>query len=203
MEQKIKELTEKIYKEGVEKGESQAQKIIDEAREKANSIIAEAKTDAEKIKADAKQQAEELKRNTEAEIKLSGGQALSAIKQQIVDLITAGTVDAGMNKALSDPSTIKDFVATIIQNWKAGNDIPHLEALLPAQKQAELEKAFQKSGSDLLNKGLSISFSKSVKAGFRIGPKDGAFKISLTDEDFAEFFKEYLRPRTRQWLFGD
>jgi len=203
MEQKIQELTAKIYQEGVEKGQAQAQKLVDDAQEKSNGIVADAKAQAEKIIADAKQQAEELKRNTEAEIKLSGNQALSAIKQQILDLVTATSVDEGMTALLSDPATIKEFVAQVIQNWKVGNEVPKLEVLLPAAKQEVLKKTFEKTASDLLKKGLSLSFSKSVKAGFRIGPKDGAFKISLTDEDFAEFFKEYLRPRTRSWLFGE
>jgi V/A-type H+/Na+-transporting ATPase subunit E len=203
MEQKIQELTAKIYQEGVEKGESQAKKIIAEAQEKAGGILTDAKTQAEKIIAEARQQAAELKRNTEAEIRLSGTQALSAIKQQLLDLVTAGVVDESMTATLSDPATIREFVALVVQNWKMGNETPRLEVLLPVQKQDELKKAFEKGGSDLLKKGLSLSFSKSLKAGFRIGPQDGTFKISLSDEDFAEFFKEYLRPKTRTWLFGE
>ncbi len=203
MEQKIQELTAKIYQEGVEKGESQAKKIIADAQEKSGGILADAKVQAEKIIAEARQQAAELKRNTEAEIRLSGTQALSAIKQQLLDLVTAGVVDESMTRTLSDPATIKEFVALVVQNWKMGNETPRLEVLLPVQKQDELKKAFEKGGSDLLKKGLSLSFSKSLKAGFRIGPQDGTFKISLSDEDFAEFFKEYLRPKTRTWLFGE
>lgn len=203
MEQKIQELTAKIYQEGVEKGESQAKKIIAEAQEKAGGILTDAKTQAEKIIAEARQQAAELKRNTEAEIRLSGTQALSAIKQQLLDLVTAGVVDESMTATLSDPATIREFVALVVQNWKMGNETPRLEVLLPVQKQDELKKAFEKGGSDLLKKGLSLSFSKSLKAGFRIGPQDGTFKISLSDEDFAEFFKVYLRPKTRTWLFGE
>jgi V/A-type H+-transporting ATPase subunit E len=203
MEQKIQELTEKIYREGVEKGEAQAKKIIDDAKEKAAGIIAEAKDQAEKSIADAKRQALEMKRNAEAEIKLAGTQALSAIKQQILDLITAKMIDDNLNTALINPATIKDFVSVIVHNWKAVSDAPRLEVLLPIQKQDELRKAFEKGASDLMKKGLTLSFSKSIKAGFRIGPKDGAFKISLTDEDFAEFIKEYLRPKTRAYLFGE
>lgn len=203
MEQKIQELTEKIYREGVEKGEAQAKKIIDDAKEKAAGIIAEAKDQAGKNIADAKRQALEMKRNTEGEIKLAGTQALSAIKQQILDLITAKMIDDNLNTALIDPATIKDFVSVIVHNWKAVSDAPRLEVLLPIQKQDELRKAFEKGASNLMKKGLTLSFSKSIKAGFRIGPKDGAFKISLTDEDFAEFIKEYLRPKTRAYLFGE
>ncbi len=203
MEQKIQELTAKIYQEGVEKGEVQAKKIIADAQEKAAGIIAEAKVRAEKNIADARQQALEMKRNTEAEIKLAGTQALSAVKQQILDLVTAKMIDSNMTTTLTDPATIKDFVSVIVHNWKVGSETPRLEVLLPAQKQDELRKAFEKGASDLMKKGLTLSFSKSIKAGFRIGPQGGAFKISLTDEDFAEFMKEFLRPKTRTYLFGE
>ncbi|MDG5814628.1 hypothetical protein QA601_06045 [Chitinispirillales bacterium ANBcel5] len=204
MEQKIQELTEKIYQEGVEKGEEKAQQVVKEAEEKASGIVTEAKREAEKIIADAKKKAEELKRNTESELKLSGSQAIASIKNQIATLINAKVLDEATTKTLSDPAVLKEYIATVISNWKTSTgEAPDLEVLLPEQNKEELEKNLKKSASDLLSKGLEISFSKAIKSGFRIGPADGAFKISLTDEDFKEFFKEYLRPRTRAFLFGE
>mgnify|MGYP000922642417 FL=1 len=204
MEQKIQELTEKIYQEGVERGEQKANQIISEAEAKASGIISEAKAQAEKILADARSQAEELKRNTESELKLSGSQVLSAIKQQILDLVTAKVIEDSTTQVLADPSNVKDFISTVIQNWKVSSgEVPRLEVLLPAHKQEELQKSFEKSASDLLKKNIDLAFSKSIKSGFRIGPVGGSFRISLTDEDFQEFFKEYLRPRTRKYLFGE
>ncbi|MCX7726979.1 MAG: hypothetical protein N2053_09040 [Chitinispirillaceae bacterium] len=204
MEQKIQELTNKLYLEGVEKGEAEAKKIIAEAQQKASSIISEAKTTAEKIIAEAKSQAEELKRNTESEIRLASMQALSAIKQKIVELITTNVIDDAVSKTLSEPSTIKELVSLIVQNWKSEQSgAVNLEVLLPVNKQEELKKAFEKGAADLLKKGLVLRYSDSIKNGFRIGPVDGAYKISLTDEDFKEFIKDFLRPKTRKWLFGE
>ncbi|NLO11970.1 MAG: V-type ATP synthase subunit E, partial [Candidatus Cloacimonetes bacterium] len=40
-----------------------------------------------------------------------------------------------------------------------------------------------------------------VKNGFNLVPADGGYKLSFTDEDFANLFKGYLRPRTSQILF--
>lgn len=186
MEQKIQELTEKIYQEGVERGEQKASQIISEAEAKASGIISEAKAQAEKILADARSQAEELKRNTESELKLSGSQVLSAIKQQILDLVTAKVIEDGTTQVLADPSNVKDFISTVIQNWKVSSgEVPRLEVLLPANKQEELQKSFEKSASDLLKKSIDLAFSKSIKSGFRIGPVGGSFRISLTDEDFS------------------
>jgi V/A-type H+-transporting ATPase subunit E len=204
MEQKIQELTDKIYREGVEKGEEKAKEVISEAEAKASQIVAGAKTEAEKIVAEAKKQAEELKRNTESELKLTGAQAVASIKNQIVGLVTAKVLDGATAGALSDPAVLKDFISVVISNWKMSEgEAPNLEVLLPAAKQAELERSFASGASAALGQGVTVAFSKDVKGGFRIGPADGSFKISLTDEDFKEFFKEYLRPKTRAYLFGE
>jgi len=204
MEQKIQELTEKILKEGVEKGEAKAKEIVAEAEGKAAGIVKDAKAEAEKIVADAKKQAEELRRNTESELKLSGSQAVASVKNRIVNLITAKVIDDAAVRALSDPAALKEFVSVAISNWKMSEGgAPNLEVLLPAAKQGELEKSFGVGASAALSAGVTVAYSKDVKAGFRVGPADGGFKISLTDEDFKEFFKEYLRPKTRAYLFGE
>jgi len=204
MEQKIQELTDKIYKEGVEKGEERAKEIVAEAQAKAAQIVKDAKAEAEKVAADAQKKAEELVRNAESELKLSGSQAVAAIKNRIIGLVTAKVLDTAAEKTLSDPAALKEFVSIVVSNWKMSEgEAPSLEVLLPAAKQSELEASFAGGVSAALAGGLDVKFSKDIKAGFRIGPADGTFKVSLTDEDFKEFFKEYLRPKTRAYLFGE
>ena len=204
MDQKIQELTKKIFEEGVEKGDARAKEIVAEAESKAGNIVKNAKAEAEKIIADAKKQADDLKRNTESELKLSGSQAVAAIKNRIIDLVTAKVMDDAAATALSNPDALREFISEVIKNWKMSEgEAPNLEVLLPAAKQSELQNAFASGASAAMSAGLQVAFSKDIKAGFRIGPAGGAFKISLTDEDFNEFFKEYLRPRTRAYLFGE
>lgn len=204
MDNKIQELTEKLYREGVTKGEDEAREIIRKAEERSAQLVAEARGMSEKIVADARRQSEELKRTVDSEIKLSGQQALSTIKQQIVDLIIARIVDESVSKTLADPQAIKDLLITVVRGWKASSaETVSLSVLLPQEKQGELEKAFASDAQDLLTKGLLVSFGRHIKGGFQIGPSDSSFKISLTDEDFKEFFKEFLRPRTRKYLFGE
>ena len=58
--EKIQELTEKIYREGVEKGQAEADRIIQEAKEQAAQIIAEAKKKAAEIEAAGKKTVAEL-----------------------------------------------------------------------------------------------------------------------------------------------
>ncbi len=204
MEQKIAELTEKIYKEGVEKGEEEKKAIIESAQAEAASIKANAEKEAEKIKAEAQAQAEELKKNTASEIRLSSQQAISALKQQIVNLLMVKTVDDPTSATLADPSVIKELITTIVQGWKSGgNEVASLAILLPEESRNALEKSLESSLKKVLKEGVTLSFSKSLKGGFQIAPQDDTFKISLSDEDFIEFFKEYLRPKTRSLLFEE
>ena len=78
--EKIQELTEKIYREGVEKGQAEADRIIGEARKQAEQIVAEARQQAGEIEQQARKAAADLDANTKSELKLYTGQALSALQ---------------------------------------------------------------------------------------------------------------------------
>ena len=65
MDTKIQELTDKIYKEGVEKGNEEAGRIIAEANAQKDTILKDAEAEAKRIVAAAEKQAAELKKNTE------------------------------------------------------------------------------------------------------------------------------------------
>lgn len=204
MQQKIQQLADKLYQEGVQKGEQKSEEIIKSARERAEKEIAEAKAQAEQIRADARKEAEETRHNIESDIKLSGQQALSVVKKSILDAVIADAVDSTVSATFSDPSFIADLVKTIVSKWDASSaQVPSFEVLLPEGKRAEVEKAIKKDVSDKLSKGMTVQFSQAIKGGLQIGRSDSGFKVSLTDEDFAEFFKEYLRPKTRAFLFGE
>ena len=68
MENKIQELTDKIYREGVEKGNEEAQKLIVKAQEEAQKIVENAQKEADSIVAAARKSADELAENTKSEL---------------------------------------------------------------------------------------------------------------------------------------
>jgi len=203
MQQKIQELTEKVYQEGVQKGEKKAAEIVSDAQARAEKIVADAKAEAASVAAAAQKQAQDLRANIESEIRLSAQQAINAVKQQIIDVVLAKSTDAKVAGALTDAAFIKELIKTAVGAWKGGNaDSASLAVLLPAEKQAELEKAFKAGVHDILGAKVDIRYGRQIKAGFQIMPAAGGYKISLTDEDFQQFFKEFLRPRAKEFLFG-
>lgn len=203
MQNKIQELTEKIYKEGISKGQAEAEAIISKAKKEAETILAEAKKESEAIIHEANKKAVEIKTNTESELKLSARQAINSLKQQVVDLISNQIISQTVEHALQDKDFIKKILETVIKNWFASADKPaELTLLLPEKDATDVEKHFIQNAKELLNKGLIIKPDAEIKTGFQIIPKDGSYKMSFTDSDFETFFREFLRPRLMKLLFA-
>ncbi len=204
MQNKLQELTEKIYKEGISKGNEEAENIIKNAKSEADNIVSKAKKDAEKIIADANKKSSELQKNTESELKLSSKQAINALKQKIIDLINGEIVKNSVGKTFSDKEFIKETILTVVKNWaSASGEAADLNVLISAKDEKELKDYFTKSAKNLIDKGLEIKFDETIKSGFQISPKDGSYKISFTDKDFENFFIQYLRPRLIELLFAE
>lgn len=201
MAQNIQELTSIIYQEGVQKGEAEAERLIDDATEEAVRIKNEAKAEAKKIIEEARKEAENLKKITESEIKLAGLKSIRAIKQQITDLITAKAINGNVSTAMS-ADNIKEYIKIALQNWYKEQPNQNLELLLPEKEQDELKDDFLSELNKILKGNIQLSFSKNLKGGFQIGPQNGSYKISLTEDNFNEFFKQYLSVKTKEFLFS-
>ena len=77
-----------------------------------------------------------------------------------------------------------------------------LSLVLPASLQSELEPWVKGGLQKQFGKGVQAQFSKRIAGGFTIGPKEGSWYVSLSDETFRELIAEYIRPVTRKILFG-
>ena len=201
MQNKLQELTEKIYQEGVEKGNAEAQQIVEKAKTDAADIIAKSKKEAEAIISEAKKKADELKTNTESEIKLSGKQALNALKQKIADLVSDEITSAAVKEAF-DKNFIQKIIETTLANWVKSDQNMDLALLLPLGDEKKLADFFKKEVKQYIDKGITVTYDSTIETGFQIGPKDGSYKVSFTDEDFINFFKKYLRPKLVEMLFS-
>ncbi len=203
MQKKLQELTDKLYQEGIDKAKEEAEKIVKDAKKEAEEIRSKAKKESEKIVKDAEKNAEEIKKNSLNELQLASKQAISDLKQRISNLIEMKAVAPKTKEAFDDKDFTKDVILTIVKNWDPNDESQvNLKVLLPEKKQKEFEKFFKSKAKDLLDKGLEIEFSENIKGGFRIGPKDGSYFISFSDEDFESFFKTFLRPRLVEMLYG-
>jgi len=203
MESKLQELTSRIYSEGIEKANKEAAAIIENARKEAEKILENAKKEAEKLQETTRHETEELRKNVSNEVQMSARQSIAAIKQQITGLITASLVKEPVKAALADKEFVKKIIETVVKNWdpKSGEGID-LALVLPKEDEKSLGSYFESKTHELLKGGLKVEFDDKLSGGFRIGPGDKSYVLSFTEEDFENFFKNYLRPRTTKLLYG-
>ena len=198
---KLQELTQKLYNEGLEKGRSEADRLVADAKEEAARILADAKAEAEVIAKAAEARAEDIAKNAMTEIALAGRQAVSKIKSEIAEAIILKTTGEAVKVATADAAFVKDMLLAVANNWNASTTDVSLKALLPEEKRAELDAAMQQGAAELLKAGVEVGYSKDVKSGFKVGEKNGGYYISFTDESFDALFKEYLREKVANMLY--
>ena len=198
---KLQELTAKLYNDGLEKGRSEAERLLAEAKEQAAKIVADAKAEAEAIAKAAEDRAEDIAKNAMTEITLAGRQALSKIKSEIAEAVIMKSTGAAVKSATMDATFVRDMLLAVANNWNAQTVDVSLVALLSEEKRQELDAVMQQSAEALAKAGIEVGYSSEVKNGFKLGEKDGGYYISFTDESFDALLKEYLREKVSNMLF--
>ena len=134
---------------------------------------------------------------------MAAGQSIAAVRQEIETLITAKIADKDIDSALTSAEYVKELIRDVVKAFNPDNETPEdLALVLPEKMKKELEPFVKKEIATLLKGKVEAGFSKKISGGFTIGPKDGGYFISFTDETFRELITGYLRPATKKILFG-
>jgi V/A-type H+-transporting ATPase subunit E len=204
MQNKLQELTDKLYKEGLSKGQGEAETIVANAKAEAKKILDDAKHEAESIINRAGKSADEAKKNADAEISMVSKQVIAQVKQSVESLITAKIITPTTKAAINDVAFVQTLVKTAVENFKTDSEnAAELSVLLPESKQKEFEQFINEAATKQLGDDkVEYVFSNRIKSGFRIVSKGSGYYISFTEQDFLNLFSEYTRPKMRQLLFG-
>jgi V/A-type H+-transporting ATPase subunit E len=201
MQNKLQELTDKLYNEGLSKGKQEGEEILAKAKVQAEEIVAKAKAEAAAIVAAANKDAEDLKTKVQGDLKMAAAQSVAATKKDIETLVVTKMTESEVKKALSSADFVKEVILAVAKGFTT-EDAADLELVLPESLKKELEPFVTSELGKVLKGGVEASFTKKIAGGFTIGPKDGGYFISFTEETFNALISEYLRPATKKILFG-
>ena len=197
---KLQELTQKLYEEGLQKGKQEGEALLAKAQAEADLIVKKAQEEAAAIKAQALKEAEDYRIKVEGDVKMASTQAVQATRAAVEHLIIAKAVEP-VKEALSNEAFLREIITAVAQKFST-QESADLALILPEKLRNNLEPFVKGELSKAIGKGVEASFSKKIEGGFKIGPKDGSYFISLTDEAFQALIGEYLRPATKKILFG-
>ena len=192
----LSELTDKIYAEGVEKGNVEAKQIVENATKKAEEIIAQAEKKAASIIADAESKSADLDKKTRAELKLYAEQSVNAVKTEIVNLLSDKIAADSVKAATADAKFMQGRIAKLAEQLSKNGEV-----IIEAKDADALKKYFAANAKGLLEKGVKIAEVKGIKTDFTIQPAKGGYKLAFGDAEFIAYFKEMLRPQLVEELF--
>ena len=188
-ENKLQSLLAQLNEEGVERGNQKASEIISAAERKAQEIIAAARHEAEQINADAKRKAEETDTNTRSELRLFAGQALSALKTELTDILNDRLAKDAVKSADNNGELLRELLVRLTEQWAKDGQVN-----INAKDASALTDYFKAHAKALLDKGVKINEVKGIKTDFEVVP-------SIGEQEFVNYFKEFLRPQLVEMLF--
>lgn len=200
MENKLDVLTKKLYEEGVDKANQEAEKIIARAKEDAARLIADAETKAKEIQAGAAADVENLKKKAESEMSLSARQAITALKQAVTGLISGEVAGEMAKNGFKDEAFVQEMMVAIVKKWDIASGNSDLELILSEGEKTKFQKFVAAKYKELLDKGLEIKAGNTDGA-FVIRPKEGGYQIAFSEALFEAFFNQYMRSFTKTLLY--
>ncbi len=203
MQDKLQELTDRLYNEGLSKGKHDGEELVQKAQAEADRIVADAKTEAQRIIAQANKEADELKTKVAADVKMAATQSIAVTKQEIEKMVVTKAAEQGVKANLDNADFVKELITNVVKAFNPENASPvALDLILPESLKAEVEPFVKNEIANQFKGELKVDYSKKMNGGFKVAPKDGGYVLNFTDEEFNQLIANYLRPATKKILFG-
>lgn len=200
MDNKIQELAEKIYKDGVAKADAEAGQIVANAERSSKAMVEKAEEKANSIIANATEESEQIKRQAVNEVKNMVNGAEESLLLKITDLINSKAVKAAIDETFAKPESLYQVVLEMAKQTL--NDSTKGVEISTSEADA-LESYIRSKAKEVLDNGVTIKEVAGKAANFDISPEGADYKINVSKEAFTKYFIEFMRPRMREILFSE
>lgn len=186
----LQNLLEKINREGIEKADAEARKIVEAAQAKADALVKAAREEADRAKAAAEKDSVASAARAAETIRQAARDVILGVKDSITALLEQ-LLTKGIDRSLADEKTAADLVATAIRDLTGPGEItcgPKLAAALKAQLAA--------------NPGFTIITDTTRETGFTVKLDGGRIEHAFTTEVIASELAKRLRPDLAKLVLG-
>ncbi len=188
MTQDLQQLLEKIQRDGVDKANTEAQRILEQAQAEAAALKKRAKDEAANTIAAARQEAEAFQRRAEETIRQTARDTVLTVERAITALLS-NLLLKDVSAALNNTDLAAELAAEAVRRYL--NDSGDLEISASAKL---VEALRAKLAAEAAN-GVRITTDDAIGAGFSVRLSNGRVEHSFTGAAVAEALARQLRPR--------
>lgn len=193
MVENLENLLNRIQKEGVEKAEKEAARIIEKAREESAQIIKDSEAKAKANYEMAEQEAKTFTEHSIKTIELAGRDLIITIGNKIESLLQ-DIVFHSVGEALS-PETMTQMMIKLVSAYKEkGFSDARTDMLLSPEDQKTVIKLFMGKYREIFREGIEITADEHITRGFKMSCKSDHVVHDFTQESIAEALCFFLKP---------
>lgn len=197
MGENIKELIEKIQKEGVNVAQEKARKIGEEANFRKDEILNRAQLEADSLIDEAEERINKMEEASSLALKQAARDLFLELKKEVFAMLD-NIILSEVRKTLTHEELAK-IINSIIheQVLKNSGDI-----LINLNKDdlCKLEATFLKNLKEDILKGIKLKSKDDISKGFIISYDLGKSHFDFTDKALAEYLGGYVNPRLAEIL---
>ena len=178
----LQSLLEKINRDGVEKADAEAKRIVAEAQAKADALVAAAKEECARAKKEADESAAASAARAAETIRQSARDVVIGVRDALVAILE-NTLAKDVDRALGDDAVAAQIVAEAIKDLAGPGEI---------RCGAKLAAALKSQVSGL--KSFTLAADESLGTGFTVELDGGRVEHAFTGEVIAAELARRLRP---------
>lgn len=189
MAEQLQSLLERIQKDGVEKADAEAARIVQEARNASARTLREAEEKAATLVKKAEKDGELFAERGRRAVEQAARDVILSVHQAVTK--TVETLVRGDVAGALAPEQVAGLIATLVKGYAAGETA---QAVVPQDQQAAILKHVQSRLGQEAAKGLTLQGDARVLAGFRISKTGSKVEHDFTDAAITEAICKLLRP---------
>ena len=182
MSEELQSLIEKINRDGVEKANAEAERIVAEAREQAAMIVKTAKDEAAKSAKAAKDESELSAERAKETLRQAARDAIISVEGAVTRLLEK-ILAANVDDALSNPATAADIAGDAVKTLVGTGEIiagPKIAAALKAELTSK--------------QNFTVVMDETLGSGFKVKMEGGRVEHDFTGATVAAELAKRLRP---------
>ncbi len=182
MSEDLQGLLEKINRDGVEKAQAEADKIITEAKAKAADIVKTATAEAAKAKADAEQAAADYQARAAETVKQAARDTVLKVEASVTALLEKMLLK-DVSAALADPAQAASLIAEVVKGFTTTGEVVAGEKLAKTLAAQLADK-----------KNFTVVTDPTLETGFTVKLDGGRVEHAFTADVITEELAKRLRP---------
>jgi len=210
----VKELIDKLRKDGVESGQSKADEIVSAAEKRAVDIVEKAKKQADKIISEAKKESLFIQQSAHEAIEIAANNAICSLKENLLNNFSK-KIQQSIELEMEDQGLLSKMILEVARQHNL-SEVKDIEVVLPEKyvliedlrkkpeelKQGSLAYFVALNAKKMFSDGVSFKVDKQLDKGVKFILKNNNIDLVLDDEAVALMLLNHLKPRFRALLEG-